>query len=896
MRAWQNGNVEAVRRRSAGSLGACALLAIVVTSCAPAPRTTKVELTSPPVLEGQALIYSRYLDELLPGMSAEGMAAREQPQQTWEKLCFEVGRPGMERPRAELCVAMCSRLGPATPKTGRVWILRQLERLDGDESVPYLTALLNEQDDELRDLARRALQKNPSDAAGGALRSALQQAREPVWQAALCNALGARRDEASVPMLTQVACGTDPSVAKAAIAALADIGSPVAETRLREMSKSLPAELRAMVADARLRCADQLVARGQKEAAAKTYEELSKPDCPVQIRCGALRGLVAVGGREMTTRLLATVRDPRDQTEFALRSIAADLLTDIRDPDLVRLLYAAEQRGSPPPDGAVVLLAGVLSQQGDPAADASVMAMLKSQNAEVRLAAVRGLANAVAPDAALVLARAAATTEGSAAERDAARKSLARLRGEGVDAAIVTALKDADVPLRVELLRGLSARRAKSAVPVLLEQTRQPEEPVRVAAITALGELAPASEAGTLVSLLVAADNDAVRKAAEDAVVAVCGRSADPQSRAAPLLAIESAPNPVAQAALVRALGRVGGNAALERIRAAVKADNAQIKDSAVRALADWAEPSVLNDLLDIAEHSDNPTHRVLALRGAVRLLALPADRDAAVGAAMCEKAFTLAQSPDEKKLVLAAVAKVPHVSTLKLAEGCLTDDALRAEAEAAVVPIAQAVAMQHRDEARDALEKVAGETKNGDLRRSARQTLDTIRKIGGCVTAWRVCGPYLEAGKDWMWVFDHAFPPEQPGHADVAWRTLPTTSTEQPWVFDLTKVGSGADCCVYVRSAVWSEKPQEARLETGSDDGLKVWLNDRVVHEARVSRGYAPAQDKIPITLTAGWNTVMLKVVQVGGGWAFSCIITGPDGNALDGLKLSADEPAPAQ
>ena len=79
-----------------------------------------------------------------------------------------------------------------------------------------------------------------------------------------------------------------------------------------------------------------------------------------------------------------------------------------------------------------------------------------------------------------------------------------------------------------------------------------------------------------------------------------------------------------------------------------------------------------------------------------------------------------------------------------------------------------------------------------------------------------------------------------------------------------------------------------------GSDDGAKVWLNGRVVHEAKVSRGYAPGQDKIPVTLTAGWNTVMLKVVQVGGGWVFSCVIGGPDGQVIDGLKFSTDEPAP--
>jgi len=36
--------------------------------------------------------------------------------------------------------------------------------------------------------------------------------------------------------------------------------------------------------------------------------------------------------------------------------------------------------------------------------------------------------------------------------------------------------------------------------------------------------------------------------------------------------------------------------------------------------------------------------------------------------------------------------------------------------------------------------------------------------------------------------------------------------------------------------------------------------------------------------------------VVQAGGGWVFSCTIGGSDGQTIDGLKFSADEPAPRQ
>jgi len=40
---------------------------------------------------------------------------------------------------------------------------------------------------------------------------------------------------------------------------------------------------------------------------------------------------------------------------------------------------------------------------------------------------------------------------------------------------------------------------------------------------------------------------------------------------------------------------------------------------------------------------------------------------------------------------------------------------------------------------------------------------------------------------------------------------------------------------------------------------------------------------------LREGWNDLVLKVVNRGGGWGFACRIRQPDGSALEGLKLEA-------
>ncbi len=58
-------------------------------------------------------------------------------------------------------------------------------------------------------------------------------------------------------------------------------------------------------------------------------------------------------------------------------------------------------------------------------------------------------------------------------------------------------------------------------------------------------------------------------------------------------------------------------------------------------------------------------------------------------------------------------------------------------------------------------------------------------------------------------------------------------TNADQPWLIELDKVEAlaGDNRVAYLRTKVWSPKEQKARLELGSDDGVKVWLNGQLVH-----------------------------------------------------------------
>ncbi|HNT34940.1 MAG TPA: hypothetical protein PKH07_08085, partial [bacterium] len=103
--------------------------------------------------------------------------------------------------------------------------------------------------------------------------------------------------------------------------------------------------------------------------------------------------------------------------------------------------------------------------------------------------------------------------------------------------------------------------------------------------------------------------------------------------------------------------------------------------------------------------------------------------------------------------------------------------------------------------------------------------------------------------------------------------------------------VGEGAHRIAYLRTLVWSPEQKKAQIEIGSDDGVKVWLNDEVVHSKNVGRGCTPGEDKARVVLKEGWNRLLVKVSNYTGGWGLALRIRSPKGRTLDGLEVALEE-----
>jgi hypothetical protein len=161
---------------------------------------------------------------------------------------------------------------------------------------------------------------------------------------------------------------------------------------------------------------------------------------------------------------------------------------------------------------------------------------------------------------------------------------------------------------------------------------------------------------------------------------------------ATPLIDGLAKANSAAKPHLLAVLSRIGGPKAIDAVRGQVLSEDDQVKTAAIRALADWPDAAPISDLMKIAKSDSDSTSRVLALRGYIKLLGIPANRGAAETVKLLVEAMEIAQRPEEKKAVLFALPKYPCKDALTLAENAKKNSDLAAEAELASKKIKEAL------------------------------------------------------------------------------------------------------------------------------------------------------------------------------------------------------------
>jgi HEAT repeat protein len=556
---------------------------------------------------------------------------------------------------------------------------RELSLIATNASIPVLAPMLTRA--ETSEMARYALARIPGPAADEALRKALDTAAGKV-KVGIVNSLGQRRDPKSVPALNALVSSSEAGIAPAAVAALAEIADRPALDALAAAMGKAGGELRQRVAEAYLQCADQLAARGDKGTAAKAYRKLDAPQESRMVRIGALAGLATTQGKDAVPALTAGIESNDLQVQAAairfLGGIPGPAITDVLVKEFPKLPASGQAR-----------LVAALGDRGDASAKPLVMSAAASQAVEVRAAALAGLGKLGDSSSVILLAKAAADSQG--AEQSAARQSLYGLRGAGIDPALVAAIGSTSGKVKIELIGAVGERGTTAAADALIQAVREPDPDVRREALRALRTTAGPAHVPALLDLLLKASATPDRREAAQTLAAAL-RRLQPAPVGAVISAYQAAPALEARLSLLEVIGQTSSQEALPLLRGALKDPSPEIVRAAILALSGWDNPAPLTDLLAIAREGADPALQILALRGYLKLAALPAQRTASESARLLGEGMRLAHQPAEKRTVLSLLATYPCQESLEVAKASLGDEAVAKEAKAAVSQIENAL------------------------------------------------------------------------------------------------------------------------------------------------------------------------------------------------------------
>jgi hypothetical protein len=162
-------------------------------------------------------------------------------------------------------------------------------------------------------------------------------------------------------------------------------------------------------------------------------------------------------------------------------------------------------------------------------------------------------------------------------------------------------------------------------------------------------------------------------------------------------------------------------------------------------------------------------------------------------------------------------------------------------------------------------------------------------------VRDWLILGPFAAAGPG---RHAKAFPPERDPvdlkreydgrKGKVRWKPYHSKEGRIDLIHAFSLREDEARGAVgYAVCWVKSDKDRLAILATGSDDGIKVWINRKIAHDKAIERSAAPNSERTPVRLTVGWNEVLVKVDNNTGEWAFYLeLLDPPTGKALPGAQ----------
>ena len=682
------------------------LLLVILSGALPASAQTNTSVVAETVSELTLPLHVARAITYEPGQSLEPFRAIE------DLIRQSATKPALKK---LLDHQLGKMLSPIASEETRLFAARHLAVIGSEHTLPDIARLLSSE--ESVSVACLALSTYPRGEADELLRSTLANVQGKT-QIQIINTLGDRRDPGSVKVLAELARGTDPVAAEAAVVALGKIGNSQSRKALDTLFKG-DLQMESVRTLARLQTATQLAEDGNREAL-PVFESLLASDSPVHVRRSALAGLLKLDQENAPLRIVDVLRGK----DIALKPVAIAAVRDLRAKDASQN-FGGTVLPQLPPEQQIWMIDSLAVRKDAPASAAIINSLATSPETSVRQAAAQALgrigdaefagplAGALArlnpppPPDDFVKPRPAVLTNSDEARVIVA--SVAALReGSATDQAVLAQVKAAEDPARAALVSSLAARRSPEVIAALFEEIESTNAASAKAAFRVMARAVTTETVFTLLTKYARLRNaplqTEVETFIEQAVLTIDDAKARSESVRAVLAQTFQTPG---RAALVRILPLCGDTNSLKVAIRCLNDPEPPVRNSAVTSLAEWPDDSAWDALANIHKTPREPRYRPIALRGLVRLAS---EKNAKPNARLIERyryLLVAATDDNERKLILGALGGAAHPEALKLAVSSLNYPRVRAEAEAAIKKIAEAIKEKHPEEAKLALNRL---------------------------------------------------------------------------------------------------------------------------------------------------------------------------------------------
>lgn len=448
------------------------------------------------------------------------------------------------------------------------------------------------------------------------------------------------------------------------------------------------------------------IAAGMKGKGGMRVFEKYLSDTDKNVRSSALVGMA----KAAPEKALPTVIDNLGSDDIYTRQIAVGLLPELETNDLLGALPTLSERDK-------LAVIDVLADRKE--AESALLELAAGENTTLSEAALTALSSVGGEKTqAYLIAEAPANK--------AAFDALCALQAEGTDTAVIGALNTSgDDKAKAKYIECLAARQSAEALPVLAELAKGEWNRTTAAAISGLADIVSAPDFKIYAELMLASADEKKIAAIEKSITAAAQRQKDPAICAGIMAEAYAAAKGEAKYALIRALGSIGGDSARAILTDAIAGTDAEAKDAAIRGLCNWPTTEAADQLADLAVSAEDEKHKVLALRGYIRLSTQVDDEKTALQ--MCQKAASMTDRPQELKSIISSAKRFKTPETAEFIGPMMENPELTDDVGWAIIEISWS--WQCREACLPYLEKVIELTENKDLKFYAEDRAKDLKK-----------------------------------------------------------------------------------------------------------------------------------------------------------------------